>query len=124
MKGIFLFWIIVFIQWAMLALFPWPYSFITALLLGIFLFQNKRLFGFGFSAGVLAWFFPMLITLSRGEGIVKIAAGIFEIPGGLSWILYIIPLLFGAVVTGVGMEIGKYLRVSFVTNKPGDRSQL
>lgn len=122
MKKIILLWILLFIQWAMLALFPWPYSFATAILLGVFLFQKERLFAFGFWVGLFSWFFPLLMTLSRGEGVTSIAVGIFEIPHGLSWILYLIPPLFGAIVTGVGMEIGKYLRMSFSVSKPEERS--
>lgn len=117
MKKLILFWILVFIQWAMLALFPWAYSFITAILLGVFLWQRKRLFAFGLWVGLFSWFFPLLVTLSRGEGVTSIVAGIFEISHSMAWILYLIPLLFGALVTGVGMEIGKYLRMNISASK-------
>jgi len=112
MKRILLLWLLVFIQWAVLAFFSWPATFVTAILFGIIFFNMERFSSFAWIVGAASWFFPLLWTLNRGEGVTKIAAGIFEIPHGLTWILYLIPLFFGALVTGVGMEIGKYLRLS------------
>ncbi|NOY76286.1 MAG: hypothetical protein GXO76_00315 [Calditrichaeota bacterium] len=112
MKRTLLLGLLVLIQWAVLAFFSWPATFVTAILLGLIFYKIERFFSFGVIVGGVAWLLPLIWTLSRGEGVTRIAAGIFEIPHGLAWILYLIPLLFGALITGVGMQIGKYLRLS------------
>ena len=117
MKKIALLVLFVVVQWAMIRFLPWAWSFLSAAVFGWFLAHEKRPFWLGFTTGVLAWYFPLVHFISgTGWNLASRTAQIFQLSAGSAWILFLIPLLFGGLISAVGVQIGHYARFSFQQN--------
>ncbi len=113
-KSVATFLLFVVVQWAVLRLFPGYISFLTAILFGVAWATEKNLFGQGMLIGMLAWFIPFTHYFTgTGMKAAQLTAQIFELSGKSGWLLFVMTLLFGGFLTAVGMQIGKYLRLSF-----------